>query len=44
MMAAGVPLVQSFDIVGRGHENPAMQDLILSIKQDIESGTAMARP
>jgi type IV pilus assembly protein PilC len=42
MMAAGVPLVQSFDIVGRGHENPTMQDLILSIKQDIESGTAMA--
>jgi type IV pilus assembly protein PilC len=42
MMTAGVPLVQSFDIVGRGHENPAMQDLILSVKQDIESGTAMA--
>jgi type IV pilus assembly protein PilC len=42
MMGAGVPLVQSFDIVGRGHENPSMQDLLLSIKQDIESGTAMA--
>ncbi len=42
MMGAGVPLVQAYDIVGRGHENPAMQDLILSIKQDIESGTAMA--
>jgi len=42
MMAAGVPLVQSFDIVGRGHENPAMQDLVLDIKSDIESGTAMA--
>lgn len=42
MMAAGVPLVQSFDIVGRGHDNPSMQDLILSIKSDIESGTAMA--
>jgi type IV pilus assembly protein PilC len=42
MMAAGVPLVQSFDIVGRGHESPAMQDLLLAIKQDIESGTAMA--
>jgi type IV pilus assembly protein PilC len=42
MMSAGVPLVQSFEIVGRGHENPAMQELILSIKQDIESGTAMA--
>jgi type IV pilus assembly protein PilC len=42
MMAAGVPLVQAFDIVGRGHDNPSMQDLILSVKQDIESGTAMA--
>lgn len=43
MMAAGVPLVQSFDIVGRGHDNPAMQELVLSIKQDVESGTAMAQ-
>lgn len=42
MMAAGVPLVQAFEIVGRGHENPSMQELILSIKNDIESGTAMA--
>ncbi|EIC23206.1 type II secretion system F family protein [Thiorhodovibrio frisius] len=42
MMAAGVPLVQSFEIVGRGHENPSMQELILAIKNDIESGTAMA--
>lgn len=43
MMSAGVPLVQSFDIVGRGHENPSMQELILSIKQDVESGTALAQ-
>lgn len=42
MMSAGVPLVQAFDIVGRGHENATMQDIILSIKQDIESGTAMS--
>jgi type IV pilus assembly protein PilC len=42
MMSSGVPLVQSFDIVGRGHENPSMQDLILSIKADVESGTALA--
>jgi type IV pilus assembly protein PilC len=42
MMAAGVPLVQAFDIVGRGHDNAAMQDMILAIKQDVESGTAMA--
>lgn len=42
MMSAGVPLVQAFDIVGRGHENPAMQEMLLGIKADIESGTAMA--
>lgn len=42
MMAAGVPLVQSFDIVGRGHDNPSMQELLLNIKGDIESGTSMA--
>ena len=42
MLGAGVPVVQSFEIVGRGHENPSMQDLILSIKTDIESGTALA--
>ncbi|MEJ1365950.1 MAG: type II secretion system F family protein [Candidatus Sedimenticola sp. (ex Thyasira tokunagai)] len=42
MMEAGVPLVQAFDIVGRGHENPAMQDLILAIKSDVEGGTALA--
>ncbi|MEJ2326729.1 MAG: type II secretion system F family protein, partial [Chromatiaceae bacterium] len=41
MFAAGVPLVQAFDIVGRGHDNPSMQDLILSVKADVESGTAL---
>ena len=41
MMAAGVPLVQAFDIVGRGHNNPAMQELVLSIKADVEGGTAL---
>lgn len=38
MMSAGVPLVQAFEIVGRGHENAGMQELILSIKADVESG------
>ncbi len=41
MMKAGVPLVQALEIVGRGHNNPAMQDLILSIKTDIEGGTSL---
>ncbi|MEM7027061.1 MAG: type II secretion system F family protein [Pseudomonadota bacterium] len=38
MMSSGVPLVQAFEIVGRGHENPAMQTLILTIKGDVEAG------
>jgi type IV pilus assembly protein PilC len=42
MMSAGVPLVQSFEIIGRGHEKPAMQELLMSIKADVESGTALA--
>jgi type IV pilus assembly protein PilC len=42
MMSSGVPLVQAFDIVGRGHDNPSMQEMLLSIKADIEGGTALA--
>lgn len=42
MMTAGVPLVQSFEIAARGNENPRMQDLLLAIKSDIESGSTMA--
>ncbi|MCB1745868.1 MAG: type II secretion system F family protein [Gammaproteobacteria bacterium] len=41
MMSSGVPLVQSFEIVGRGHENKAMQDLILSLKADVEAGGSL---
>ena len=42
MLGAGVPLVQSFEIIGRGHENPSMQELILTIKGDIEGGNTLA--
>jgi type IV pilus assembly protein PilC len=42
MMSAGVPLVQSLEIVGRGHDNPSMSELILSIKTNIESGRSLA--
>jgi type IV pilus assembly protein PilC len=42
MMESGVPLVQSFEIIGRGHENPAMQKLLLAIKGDIEGGASLA--
>ncbi len=39
MIQSGIPIAQAFDIVGKGHENPSMQTLILGIKQDVESGT-----
>ncbi|HUT41403.1 MAG: type II secretion system F family protein [Gammaproteobacteria bacterium] len=42
MLAAGVPLVQSFDIIGRGHDNAGMRELILKIKSDVESGTSLS--
>jgi type IV pilus assembly protein PilC len=42
MMQAGIPLVQAFDIVATGHENPAMQRLLSAIKNDIEGGTTLA--
>jgi type IV pilus assembly protein PilC len=42
MLSAGIPLVQAFEIIGTGHENPAMQELLLAIKQDVEGGTALA--
>ena len=38
MMSSGVPLVQSFDIIGKGHENPSMAELIMTIKGDVEAG------
>lgn len=42
MLSAGVPLVQAFDIVGRGHDNPSMQDLLMNIKTDVEGGNTLA--
>ena len=42
MLAAGIPLVQAFEIVGTGHDNPAMQKLILGVKADVEGGSALA--
>src|SRR6201988_1188158 len=41
MLTAGIPLVQSFEIVGNGHDKPAMQKLVLDIKADIEGGTSL---
>jgi type IV pilus assembly protein PilC len=41
MMKAGVPLLQSFDIVGKGHSNPSMSKLIMDLRSDIETGTSL---
>jgi type IV pilus assembly protein PilC len=41
MLAAGIPLVQAFEIVGVGHEKPSMQKLILDIKLNIEGGSSL---
>ncbi|UOD27354.1 type II secretion system F family protein [Massilia violaceinigra] len=41
MMKAGVPLLQSFDIVGKGHSNPSMSKLIMELRGDIETGTSL---
>jgi type IV pilus assembly protein PilC len=41
MMSSGVPMVQAFDIVGRGHNNPSMQEMVLAIKADVEGGTSL---
>ena len=39
MLRAGVPLMQCFDIVGRGHSNPSMSRLLNDIRSDVETGT-----
>jgi type IV pilus assembly protein PilC len=43
MMSSGVPLVQSFEIIGQGHENPAMQKMIMDIKSTVEGGSNFAQ-
>jgi type IV pilus assembly protein PilC len=41
MMKAGVPLLQAFDIVGKGHANPAVGKLLLDIKMEVETGNSL---
>lgn len=43
MMKSGVPLLQAFDIVARGHANPSVQKLLAEIKSDIETGNSMSQ-
>jgi type IV pilus assembly protein PilC len=42
MMKAGVPLLQAFDIVGKGHANPKVTKLLMDIKSDVETGSSLA--
>ncbi|UCH47921.1 MAG: type II secretion system F family protein [Betaproteobacteria bacterium] len=42
MMKSGVPLLQAFDIVGKGHANPAVARLLMDIKSDVETGTSLS--
>jgi len=43
MMKSGVPLLQAFDIVGRGHSNPTVGKLLLDIKADVETGSSLSQ-
>ena len=42
MMKAGVPLLQAFDIVGKGHANPAVGKLLMDLKTEVETGSSLA--
>lgn len=42
MMKAGLPLLQAFEIVAKGHSNANMTDLLMEVRSDIEQGTALA--
>lgn len=41
MMKSGVPLLQAFDIVGKGHSNPAVSRLLLDVKTEVETGSSL---
>ena len=42
MMKAGVPLLQAFDIVGRGNANPSVAKLLNDVRSDVETGTSLS--
>jgi type IV pilus assembly protein PilC len=43
MLKSGVPLLQAFDIVGKGHSKPAVAKLLLDIKTDVETGSNLSQ-
>ncbi len=42
MLGAGVPVVQSLEIAGQGHANVKMRELVATLKNEVESGTALS--
>lgn len=43
MIGAGIPVAQSLEAIARGHDNPSVQELLTSIRQDVESGTSLSQ-
>ena len=43
MMKAGLPLMQAFEIVARGHANPAMTEMLMQIRADVEQGSSLGK-
>ncbi|HQS59117.1 MAG: type II secretion system protein F [Gallionellales bacterium 35-53-114] len=41
MLKSGVPLLQSFDIVGKGHSNPSVARMLMDIKTEVETGSSL---
>lgn len=42
MIGAGIPIAQTLTAIGRGHENPAMEKLMMTLSRDVESGTTLS--
>ena len=43
MMKAGLPLMQAFEIVARGHSNPNMTEMLMQVRSDVEQGSALGK-
>ena len=41
MLKSGVPLLQAFDIVGKGHHNPSVANMLMDIKTEVETGSSL---
>lgn len=43
MIKAGLPLMQAFEIVARGHGNPSMTEMLMEIRDEVEQGSSLSR-